>query len=58
LDDVPTPRVSESESGFYAFLERERPQVLQEIAKEQALTDSAAKGLDDAVDAFRKGFLA
>jgi hypothetical protein len=32
--------------------------VLQEIAKEQALTDTAAKGLDDAVDAFRKGFLA
>ena len=58
LDDVPTPRVSEFESGFYAFLERERPQVLQEIAKEQALTDTAAKGLDDAVDAFRKGFLA
>jgi F-type H+-transporting ATPase subunit alpha len=58
LDDVPTPRVSEFESGFYAFLERERPQVLQEIAKEQALTDNAAKGLDDAVDAFRKGFLA
>ena len=58
LDDVPTPRVSEFETGFYAFLERERPQVLQEIAKEQALTDSAVKGLDDAVDAFRKGFLA
>ena len=58
LDDVPTPRVGEFESGFYAFLERERPQVLQEIAKEQALTDNAAKGLDDAVDAFRKGFLA
>jgi F-type H+-transporting ATPase subunit alpha len=58
LDDVPTPRVSEFESGFYAFLERERPQVLQEIAKEQALTDTAAKGLDDAVDAIRKGFLA
>ncbi|MFZ9736200.1 MAG: F0F1 ATP synthase subunit alpha [Candidatus Limnocylindrus sp.] len=58
LDDVPTPRVSEFERSFYDFLERERPQVLQEIAKEQALTDSAAKGLDDAVDAFRKGFLA
>jgi hypothetical protein len=32
--------------------------VLAELAKEQALTDNAAKGLDDAVDAFRKGFLA
>ena len=58
LDDIPTPRVSEFESGFYTFLDRERPQVLAELAKEQALTDNAAKGLDDAVDAFRKGFLA
>ncbi len=58
LDDIPTPRVSEFESGFYAFLDHERPHVLAEIAKENALTDSAAKGLDDAVDAFRKGFLA
>jgi len=49
LDDIPTPRVSEFESGFYTFLDRERPQVLAELAKEQALTDSAAKGLDDAV---------
>ncbi|MFM8429340.1 MAG: F0F1 ATP synthase subunit alpha, partial [Candidatus Limnocylindrus sp.] len=58
LDDIPTPRVSEFESGFYTFLDRERPQVLAELAKEQALTDNAAKGLDDAVDAFRKSFLA
>ncbi|MEY3725763.1 MAG: hypothetical protein RI971_340 [Chloroflexota bacterium] len=58
LDDIPTPRVSEFESGFYTFLDRERPQVLAELAKEQALTDNAAKGLDEAVDVFRKSFLA
>ncbi len=58
LDDIPTPRVSEFESGFYTFLDRERPQVLTELAKEQALTDNAAKGLDEAVDVFRKSFLA
>jgi hypothetical protein len=32
--------------------------VLAELAKEQALTDNAAKGLDEAVDVFRKSFLA
>ena len=58
LDDIPTPRVSEFESGFYTLLDRERPQVLTELAKEQALTDNAAKGLDEAVDVFRKSFLA
>ena len=58
LDDIPTPRVSEFESGFYTFLDSERPQVLTELAKEQALTDNAAKGLDEAVDVFRKSFLA
>ena len=58
LDDVPTPRVGEFEAGFYAFLERERPKVLAEIATTQVLGDDVVKGLDEAVDAFRKGFLA
>jgi F-type H+-transporting ATPase subunit alpha len=58
LDDVPTPRVSEFEAGFYTFLERERPKVLSEIGTTKVLSDDAAKGLDEAVDVFRKGFLA
>jgi F-type H+-transporting ATPase subunit alpha len=58
LDDVPTPRVGEFESGFGTFLERERAAILTSIAKENAISDDSAKGLDEAVDAFRKGFLA
>ncbi|MFM7824787.1 MAG: F0F1 ATP synthase subunit alpha, partial [Candidatus Limnocylindrus sp.] len=58
LDDVPTPRVSEFEAGFYIFLERERPKVLSEISTTKVLSDDAATGLDEAVDVFRKGFLA
>ncbi|MCE2715533.1 MAG: F0F1 ATP synthase subunit alpha, partial [Acidibacter sp.] len=58
LDDVPTPRVGEFESGFGTFLERERAAILTSIAKENAVSDDSAKGLDEAVDAFRKGFLA
>ena len=58
LDDVPTPRVGEFESGFGTFLERERAAILTSIAKENAISDDTAKGLDEAVDAFRKGFLA
>jgi F-type H+-transporting ATPase subunit alpha len=58
LDDVPTPRVGEFESGFGTFLERERAAILTSIAKENAISDETAKGLDEAVDAFRKGFLA
>jgi F-type H+-transporting ATPase subunit alpha len=58
LDDVPTPRVGEFETGFGTFLERERATILTSIAKENAISDDTAKGLDEAVDAFRKGFLA
>ena len=58
LDDVPTQRVAEFESGFIAFLERERPKVLSEIATSKQLGDETTKGLDEAVDAFRKDFLA
>jgi F-type H+-transporting ATPase subunit alpha len=58
LDDVPTPRVGEFETGFGTFLERERTTILTSIAKENAISDETAKGLDEAVDAFRKGFLA
>src|SRR5512143_1602819 len=31
LDDVPTPRVKEFETGFYRFLETERPKILKDL---------------------------
>ena len=58
LDDVPTARVKDFETQLYQFLETERPQILQDLAKGGALTDEIAAALDEAVDAFRKGFLA
>jgi F-type H+-transporting ATPase subunit alpha len=58
LDDVPTPRVKEFETGFYRFLETERPNILQELGATKALSDDLAKALAEAIDEFRKSFLA
>jgi F-type H+-transporting ATPase subunit alpha len=58
LDDVPTPRVREFEAQYYRFLETERPQVLADLAEGKAMTDEISAALDDAVDEFRKSFLA
>jgi F-type H+-transporting ATPase subunit alpha len=58
LDDVPTPRVKEFESGFYRFLETEHPDILQELGKTKALSDEIAAALDSAVGEYRKSFLA
>ena len=58
LDDVPTPRVREFETGFYRFLESERPEILKELGETKTLTDELSKALDEAVDNFRQSFLA
>ncbi len=58
LDDVPTPRVKDFEIGFYRFLEAERPKILEELASTKALTDELSKALGEALDEFRKTFLA
>jgi F-type H+/Na+-transporting ATPase subunit alpha len=56
LDDVPTPRVKEFETGFYRFLESERPKILPDLSG--AWTDDIAAALTEAIDEFRKSFLA
>jgi len=58
LDDVPTPRVKEFETGLYRFLETERPSVLRELGQTKALSDDLTTALDEAVTAFRTSFLA
>jgi F-type H+-transporting ATPase subunit alpha len=58
LDDVPTPRVKEFETGFYRFLESERPKILQELGATKALSEDVAKALAEAIDEYRKSFLA
>src|SRR6266576_847807 len=58
LDDVPTPRLKDFQNQFYRFLESERPKVLQELAESKALSDEIAAALTEALDEFRKSFLA
>src|SRR5512141_2191492 len=58
LDDVPTPRVKEFETQLYRFLETERPEILKDLAESKALGDDLSKALNDAIDEFRKSFLA
>jgi F-type H+-transporting ATPase subunit alpha len=58
LDDVPTPRVKEFETQFYRFLETERPKILTELGETKTMTDELASALDEALVAFREGFLA
>ncbi|HEX9044137.1 MAG TPA: F0F1 ATP synthase subunit alpha [Candidatus Limnocylindrales bacterium] len=58
LDDIPTPRVKEFESGLYRFLETEHPAILEELGRTKTLKDDLAAQLDDAVKAFRESFLA
>ncbi len=58
LDDVPTARVKEWESGFYSFLESERPEILPRLARTKALDDETSAALDDAVETFNRTFAA
>jgi F-type H+-transporting ATPase subunit alpha len=58
LDDVPTPRVKEFETGLYRFLEAERPNVLKDLKGGSVWSDEIAAALTEAVDEFRKSFLA
>jgi F-type H+/Na+-transporting ATPase subunit alpha len=58
LDDVPTPRLKDFENQFYRFLETEQPDILKQLGESKALSDEVAKGLDDALTAFRESFLA
>src|SRR3954470_3237667 len=58
LDDVPTARVKEFETGFYKFLETEHADLLKDLGDKKELTDEITKGLDEAAKAFRERFLA
>ena len=58
LDDVPTGRVKEWETGFYRFLETERPAILTELAASKTMTDELAAAFDEAIAVYRQSFLA
>jgi F-type H+/Na+-transporting ATPase subunit alpha len=58
LDDVPTPRVREFEQGFYRFLETDRAELLQTLARDRVLTDEIVAGLKSATEDFKQTFTA
>jgi F-type H+/Na+-transporting ATPase subunit alpha len=58
LDDVPTPRVRDFETGLYRFLEAEQPDILKDLGEKKEMTDELAGKLDDAIKSFRESFLA
>ncbi len=58
LDEIPNGRVREWESGFYRFLETERPAVLTELADKGALSDELAAAFDEAISVYQQSFLA
>jgi hypothetical protein len=54
LDDVPTNRVREFETGLYRFLESAYEGLLPAIAKEKALSDELVEQLKKAVAEFKQ----
>ena len=58
LDDIPSNRVKDWESGFYRFLETERPKILTDLAASGALGDDLATAFDEAIKVYRESFLA
>ena len=58
VDDIPTPRVKEFETGYYRFLEAERPELLTKLGATKTLDDEITTGLAEAVAAYRASFLA
>ena len=58
LDEVPSNKVKDWEIGLYRFLETERPAILTELAETKTLTDELAAAFDEAIETYRKTFLA
>ncbi len=58
LDDIPTAKVKEFETGLYRFLETERPQILEELGRTKALPKELTASLESAIDDYKLQFLA
>ena len=53
LDDVPTPRVREFETGFFRHLESGHPELLPRIVSDQSISEATAAELKAAVLEYR-----
>jgi F-type H+-transporting ATPase subunit alpha len=54
LDDVPTARVKEFETGLYRFIETEHPEIFKNLDEKPELTDDITRAITDAIDTFRR----
>lgn len=58
LMDVPVDRIREFEAKFFEFADTHHPEIQAAIADKKALTDEIKANLIDAINEFKKGFLA
>jgi F-type H+-transporting ATPase subunit alpha len=54
LDDVPTARVKEFESGLYRFIETEHADIFKTLDEKPELTDEVTAAITGAIDTFRR----
>ncbi|MEJ5173647.1 MAG: F0F1 ATP synthase subunit alpha, partial [Hydrogenothermaceae bacterium] len=54
LDGVPVSAIQKFEKEFYTFLDTEKPDILESIRREKALTDDIKAKLDAAVKEFKQ----
>ncbi len=54
LDDVPIDKVRTWENEFHRFMETARPEILETITKDKALSDATIAALRTAIDEFKQ----
>jgi F-type H+-transporting ATPase subunit alpha len=58
LDDIPTPAIGKFEKEFFAFMDKNYPEVEPTLAKEKVISDASEAKLKDAITKFRAQFKA
>jgi F-type H+-transporting ATPase subunit alpha len=56
LDDLPVEAIRKFERELYAYMDREKPDILKEIKEKKALDDDLKKRIDEALKEFKSKF--
>ncbi len=57
LDDIPVESVRKFEKELYAYMDRERPDILKEIKEKKALDDDLKRKIEEALKDFKSKFI-
>ncbi|QWK19645.1 MAG: F0F1 ATP synthase subunit alpha [Hydrogenobacter thermophilus] len=57
LDDIPVESVRKFEKELYAYMDRERPDILKEIKEKKALDDDLKRKMEEALKDFKSKFI-